>query len=118
MKSTRFLSGMSSGLIYRALYVLVHSIFTVYEWIFDALIEIGDVIVDFCHEFSNSQRTNYLKSEIARKNKIPKHLTVLLGKEEPSYKNLANIVGWCLVNRIVFLSFYDYEGNFFCKNYF
>ncbi|CAG9769636.1 unnamed protein product [Ceutorhynchus assimilis] len=101
---------MSSGPLYKVLYVLVHSIFTVYEWITDALERIGSVFVDFCHGFFNIQRRNYLKNEIAKKNKIPKHLTVLLGREEPSFQDLANIVLWCLASRIVFLSFYDHRG--------
>jgi len=101
---------MSSGLLYRAIFVLVHCVFTVFTVVYGALERITTLIVDFCHEFCTPQRTSYLKNEIRRRNKLPKHLTLLLENEEPSYKDLANFVVWCLDNRIPFLSFYDKTG--------
>lgn len=101
---------MTSQPLYRALYLLVHTLFAVYKWLSRILDDVGSVFVGFCHEFGASQRINHLKNEIARSGKVPKHLTVLLGQEQPSYEDLANVVHWCITNRIVFLSFYDYRG--------
>lgn len=38
------------------------------------------------------------------------HLTVLLGTEQPSFKDLANLVIWSLATGISFISFYDHQG--------
>ncbi|GJQ74822.1 hypothetical protein Trydic_g21659 [Trypoxylus dichotomus] len=38
------------------------------------------------------------------------HITILLGTEEPSYKDLTNIVLWSIAAGIPFISFYDYKG--------
>ncbi|XP_044261987.1 dehydrodolichyl diphosphate synthase complex subunit Nus1 isoform X2 [Tribolium madens] len=55
-----------------------------------------------CHEIDNRPK---------KITKIPTHLTVLLGNEEPAVKDLANLILWCLAARITFISFYDYKGS-------
>ncbi|KAJ9592655.1 hypothetical protein L9F63_015670 [Diploptera punctata] len=42
--------------------------------------------------------------------KIPSHLVVIIGNESVSYRDLANIIVWCIAAGISFLSFYDYHG--------
>lgn len=47
--------------------------------------------------------------------KLPKHITILLGNEEPSYRDLTNIILWSIAAGIPFISFYDHKGIFnFC----
>ncbi|KAF7268225.1 hypothetical protein GWI33_018683 [Rhynchophorus ferrugineus] len=72
-------------------------------------------IVDYCHEFSLKDKINSLEKDVHRRKKLPNHLTVLLGQENPSYNDLANIVVWCMLNHIKFLSFYDHKGQL-CKH--
>ncbi|ERL85251.1 dehydrodolichyl diphosphate synthase complex subunit nus1 [Dendroctonus ponderosae] len=103
------MSAMTGAPLYRALNVLVHSLFTIYQWLV-AWRKQGGVFVGAGHEFDDVEAIRCLEKEIAVQNKIPKHLTVLLGQEEPSYPDLANIVLWSISHRIRFLSFYDYQG--------
>ncbi|XP_030765995.1 dehydrodolichyl diphosphate synthase complex subunit nus1 [Sitophilus oryzae] len=98
---------MFNSLFFKILYNIIHGIFTVLEGIFDLLERIIHGFVDFCHEFCTAHRINYLKCELEKGNKLPKHLTVLLVKEKPSYKDLSNIVLWCIKHHIIYLSFYD-----------
>lgn len=101
---------MSNKLIFRSLYSLIHCLFTILEWIFSASEDLVMFIVDFCHEFRLKNRTDCLEKDVHSRKKLPIHLTVLLGQEDPSYNDLANIVTWCMLNHIKFLSFFDYKG--------
>ncbi|KAL1500868.1 hypothetical protein ABEB36_006293 [Hypothenemus hampei] len=101
---------MTRGQLYRTFYVLIHTLYTFYQWLRAVQDVIYDCFVDLSHEFKGAGDFGALQIYIDNSNKKPRHLTVLLGCEEPRYKDLANIVLWCLVNRIVFLSFYDYKG--------
>ncbi|XP_050313647.1 dehydrodolichyl diphosphate synthase complex subunit Nus1 [Anthonomus grandis grandis] len=102
---------MNYNIIYRAFYVLLHAVFTLLEATFAVLQRFCAAFVDFNHEFWGAQEVEYLKKQIEKGNKIPKHLTVLLGKEEHSHKDLANLISWCLKHEIIYLSFYDNTGN-------
>ncbi|XP_066138748.1 dehydrodolichyl diphosphate synthase complex subunit Nus1-like [Euwallacea fornicatus] len=101
---------MTSASLYRTLYVLVHALFSVYRWLVNAVQEIGGVFVDICHEFGPSTSSIYQENETGLISKIPKHITILLGNEQPSFKDMANIISWCMGNQILFLSFYDHKG--------
>lgn len=99
-------SKASNSILYRVCYTILHTIYTIYEiqHTFFRLLKVK--IIEFCHEFTCINKRNYyIKPE-----KVPRHLTVLLGQEEPSVKDLANIVLWCLATNITYLSFYDYKG--------
>ncbi|XP_060525427.1 dehydrodolichyl diphosphate synthase complex subunit Nus1-like [Cylas formicarius] len=93
---------MTGSAMFNAIYVLVHCLYDILEYIYCNLKEIGDAI--------NNKFSHEIRIAPDQLRKIPKHLTVILGKEEPSYKDLANIILWCLVHRIAFVSFYDWKG--------
>ncbi|KAI4457710.1 hypothetical protein MML48_7g00011720 [Holotrichia oblita] len=61
---------------------------------------------------SNGKMSDF--SEIVKQTqalpKLPKHITILLGNEEPSYRDLTNIVLWSIAAGIPFISFYDHKG--------
>ncbi|XP_066256844.1 dehydrodolichyl diphosphate synthase complex subunit Nus1-like [Euwallacea similis] len=101
---------MASAPLYRTLYVLVNALFSIYRWLVNVLQEIGGVFLDICHEFGPSPSRKCQENGEVLMNKIPKHITVLLGNEQPSFKDLANIILWCIGNQILFLSFYDHKG--------
>ncbi|KAJ8918995.1 hypothetical protein NQ315_016899 [Exocentrus adspersus] len=102
---------MWSACLFRALFFLAHSIYTVFEYIHGAVDSVINALVAVCHEvLSPTEKNKQLQRELEKVNKTPVHLTVLLGHEEPSLKDLANLVLWCLATRISFISFYDYKG--------
>lgn len=47
---------------------------------------------------------------IKKLDKIPRHMVVVLGTETPSYRDLANIVVWCVAAGIPHISFYEHSG--------
>lgn len=42
--------------------------------------------------------------------KFPRHLVLVLGREEPSFVDLARVLGWCIISGIPRISFYDDNG--------
>lgn len=97
--------------VYKGLYLFVHSIYTILEYAYNALNFVINAIVTICHEvLPATSKNKQIKCELYKINKRPAHLTVLLGHEEPSLKELANLIVWCLATQITFISFYDYKG--------
>lgn len=97
-----------TDLIYTTIYRLVHFIYTIIEFLWNAVDSVRQhkVTVVERHEFP-PQGVRRLRQCI---NDPPVHLTVLLGNEQPSYEDLANIIMWCLIARISFVSFHDHKG--------
>ncbi|XP_050099392.1 dehydrodolichyl diphosphate synthase complex subunit nus1 [Anopheles aquasalis] len=52
----------------------------------------------------------FIQQHIATVSKIPKHLVVLLGPEEPDYRLLSQFVFWSRSAGIQYVSFYDHRG--------
>ncbi|EEZ97509.1 dehydrodolichyl diphosphate synthase complex subunit Nus1 [Tribolium castaneum] len=90
----------SPSVIHRACYLTLNVIYTIYEII--ASIFRQKLLIFLCHEIDSRPK---------KITKVPTHLTVLLGNEEPAVKDLANLILWCLSARITFISFYDYKGS-------
>lgn len=89
--------------IYKLFYILLHSVYTVLEYI----IQIYELI---WLKVNASPHHEFYKNKIKTIEKLPKHVTILLNGEEPRYKDLANLVLWCISFQIQFISFYDYTG--------
>ncbi|CAH1173536.1 unnamed protein product [Phaedon cochleariae] len=99
---------MKSANIHTFLYVLIHVIYTIFEWLYGALV----ICFNFCHEFlPTTDKSKYFREELQKITKKPTHLTVIFGAEEPPFKELTNLILWCLATQISFISFYDYKGN-------
>lgn len=96
-------------LFYIVLLFILHRIVDIFELLCDTWVYLKFKIIPSYNsnisDFSEiTRRTNLLQ-------KLPKHLTILLGAEDPSYKDLTNIVFWSIAAGIPFVSFYDYKGN-------
>ncbi|RZB39215.1 nogo-B receptor [Asbolus verrucosus] len=90
--------------IYRVFYFLLHCVFTKFETLQAFYKSQKNKL---CHEFALVND----KKHFGKLGKTPTHLTVLLGGEEPSPKDLANLILWCMAAHITFISFYDYKGS-------
>lgn len=102
---------MTNVNVYRVLYSLLHVLFTALEYIYGCLIILIKKLQILCHELEPvSRRNKRLHNKLIKLSKKPKHLTVLLGAEEVSLKDLANVIIWSLTTQISFISFYDYKG--------
>uniref|UniRef100_A0A182LWH9 ditrans,polycis-polyprenyl diphosphate synthase [(2E,6E)-farnesyldiphosphate specific] n=1 Tax=Anopheles culicifacies TaxID=139723 RepID=A0A182LWH9_9DIPT len=56
------------------------------------------------------QSQQYVKSQLQTVSKIPTHLVVLLGPEEPDYQRLSQFIYWSHAAGIAYVSFYDHNG--------
>ncbi|GLV31445.1 Transport and Golgi organization 14 [Carabus blaptoides fortunei] len=64
-------------------------------------------VINFYRETTDIDQINVA---IKKLDKIPHHIVVVLGTETPSYRDLANIVVWCVAAGIPYISFYDHSG--------
>ncbi|XP_062543640.1 dehydrodolichyl diphosphate synthase complex subunit nus1 [Armigeres subalbatus] len=48
--------------------------------------------------------------DVQRLDKIPSHLVVMLGSEEPDYRQLARFIFWSMAAGVGHISFYDHRG--------
>lgn len=103
--------------LYKAAWLLLHFI--------AGLVEIIGSLWTFvkfgCVQLWEKNYRNDIKSckrvlELARNDleKIPGHLAIILGGEEPDFRILSNVIFWCLSIGIQHVSFYDHKGR--CSN--
>ncbi|KRT78727.1 hypothetical protein AMK59_8314, partial [Oryctes borbonicus] len=95
-------------LFYKIILFILHCIANIFEFLHDISVHIKYKLQlppnDNASVFSEiTKQTKFF-------NKLPKHITILLGTEEPSYKSLTNIALWSIAAGIPFVSFYDYKG--------
>lgn len=95
---------------YRIIYVILHGLFTIVEWIYMIIGYLDLTRIHLLLKLSPSNWNTGAFQENLSLIKMPEHLTVLLGPEEVFIKELTNLVLWCLDTRISFISFYDYTG--------
>ncbi|KFB42549.1 AGAP000402-PA-like protein [Anopheles sinensis] len=109
----------TANVLVSTLWSLVH---TLYSWI-----EYLMLLVRWCHKvilqqtlgsWSVTAREKHrlkqsqlaIKSQLQHVEKVPKHLVVVLGPEEPNYTVLSNYILWSYAANIEYVSFYDHNG--------
>lgn len=106
---------MTATHFYKVLLVLLHILYSGLEFLYDICIYVK---INFIENNRNSKLEDAYIAKIQQFEKIPKHLTVILGTEKPSLQDLANLVLWSLNAGIPFISFYDHEGKYLLINVF
>ncbi|XP_058128030.1 dehydrodolichyl diphosphate synthase complex subunit nus1 [Anopheles ziemanni] len=108
-----------ANVLVSALWSLLH---TLYSWI-----EYLSLMVRWCHKVmlqwslggwlvTAREKHRLKQSQLAIKlqlqnvDKVPKHLVVVLGPEEPNYTMLSNYILWAYAANIEYVSFYDHNG--------
>lgn len=99
----------SSTNIYTIVLYLVHTLYTFIHILYNLWVYLRRRIVNCCHEVF-SKEYQCIDSKFRGLTKVPQHLAVILGPEEPSYKDLVKIVVWCTTSGIPYVSFYDHKG--------
>lgn len=97
---------------YKVLYVLIHTLYTIIEFVWTIVSHIYDRLKVIYTGLGNDKKEiDHLQQRLSRISKIPKHLTVILGVEEYTTIDLANLICWCISVKIPYISFYDFKGN-------
>lgn len=93
--------------------MLTVTIYSLILYILHGIYEMVRVIHTFYVRLSNywiRDDLAKLSKDIKKLSKRPHHLVFMLGNEEPSFKDLANIVLWSISAGIPIISFYDHNG--------
>lgn len=103
--------------VYKAIWVLLHTIFNIKDFV-QQLLFIGKSKCSALwkgKQKANLPHDKYLIEQYKScMKKIPQHLAVILGTEEPNFEALSKIVFWGLAAGIQHISFYDHKGNCNC----
>ncbi|XP_045467681.1 dehydrodolichyl diphosphate synthase complex subunit Nus1 [Harmonia axyridis] len=90
-------------IVYETIYLIIYSLFVLYELV-------NEYWNNVKKHFNENITSKYIEENgFEYLKKKPNHITFIID-EEPSFKDLANLVSWCLIARISFVSFYDYRG--------
>lgn len=97
-------------LLFTLLYIIVHNVYSFWKFI-SSLPYIVPIFFCVRHEFIPGEINLKCVHKEARKlNKIPTHLTILVGQEDLSVQEVVNLILWSLAAGISFVSFYDSKG--------
>lgn len=97
--------------MWRFLLIVLHVVLSIVGKVHDAIDSLQRKYHYFLYNYVLDKRTLWRDFRQVRKlDKIPVHLTMLLGQEKPSLKDLSNVVLWSLLSGISFISFYDSQG--------
>lgn len=97
--------------IYKTVYIIVHYLYSIFEYVYDTWCNVKQTVSSLYHRTVYSENNlAYIYSEAHKLGKIPNHLTILLGHEHHSIKDLSNFILWSLAAGVSFISFYDSKG--------
>lgn len=104
-------------IIYRAALTILHVTWTLiifFERIWADLRTRCDTVFNLFNlrKRISSPETELLVHSIRRinKNRLPRHLVLVLGRERPSFHDIVRIIAWCATAGIPCISFYDHDG--------
>lgn len=102
---------MSSPSVYRLLLILLHCLYNLVDFIYRTWVYYRYKVY---HSFTTNtfiqNIENYIQLRIIHLDKLPAHIVIILGTEQPSYSDLSNIVFWCIASGIPYITFYDHKG--------
>ncbi|XP_053663575.1 dehydrodolichyl diphosphate synthase complex subunit nus1-like [Anopheles marshallii] len=104
------------NLIVSALWLLLHSVFSWTEYLLRYLrrsrkaIQRIQPLGTAVESYRMKQSQQYVKTQLQAVSKIPTHLVVLLGPEQPHYLRLSQFIYWSYAAGIAYVSFYDHNG--------
>jgi len=97
--------------LYKVSWYFIHFVFTLYKCIYDFYVTIKTKLFELKPNYiSTVSVLEEVHRNASRFNKIPTHITVLLGNEQPSYEDLAKLTLWSIASGVPFITFYDFEG--------
>lgn len=97
---------MSLKPAYKFFFVILHMFYSLLYFVYDHCYYLRRRFGASSHAASIS----YVNREARKFNKIPTHLTLLLGQEKHSINDLTNIILWSMAAGISFVSIYDCKG--------
>lgn len=91
-------------------YIIIHALYTYFEFLYSVWVYLFKRVLLIYRTVRSLDDWEYVREQANRLEKIPTHITILLGNEEPSYQDLANLVMWSVASGTTFVSLYDHKG--------
>ncbi|XP_049300584.1 dehydrodolichyl diphosphate synthase complex subunit nus1 [Anopheles funestus] len=116
MKSNEVNKLGTPNLFVSSLWLFLHTVFTWIEYLLRLLRRCRKAIYHIqplgtaIASYRVKQSQQYVKSQLQTVAKIPTHLVVLLGPEQPDYQRLSQFIYWSHAAGIAYVSFYDHNG--------
>lgn len=99
--------------VYKTIWSFIHLLFTINEILIELIHNVKTKCIElWCrYEKHNLLADKHLIEQNRQYfSKIPVHLVVVLGTEEPNFEALSRIIYWGLAAGIQHISFYDHQG--------
>lgn len=99
--------------LYKVIWLFIHFVANTIEFLVNSWNAVKLKIVEIWNKnHKNDWKLTKQLLEVAQNDleKIPVHLAVVLGQEEPNFQILSNVIYWCLSLGIQHVSFYDHKG--------
>ncbi|XP_015596496.1 dehydrodolichyl diphosphate synthase complex subunit NUS1 [Cephus cinctus] len=96
--------------ILRIILALLHLVHTLHRAVIKGWAYMQTAYFKLRHGENNREELDVLFESVIKMEKLPRHLVIVLGREEPSFLDLIRIIGWCVATGISCVSFYDHKG--------
>ncbi|GAB0095914.1 dehydrodolichyl diphosphate synthase complex subunit NUS1 [Sergentomyia squamirostris] len=104
---------MSTSILYKVAWLLLHLLFTFVETVIFyrnfLLRKFKKYWKSLKAEHGTQSAAEYIKLHREYLDKIPNHMAVILGLEEPHFETLTNIIYWAMASEISYISIYDHK---------
>uniref|UniRef100_A0A182W5S9 ditrans,polycis-polyprenyl diphosphate synthase [(2E,6E)-farnesyldiphosphate specific] n=1 Tax=Anopheles minimus TaxID=112268 RepID=A0A182W5S9_9DIPT len=116
MQSSKMNELATPNLMASTLWLLLHTVVTWMEhlwWLLRRCRKALHHILPFgtaIESYRLKQSQQYVKAQLQMVSKVPTHLVVLLGPEQPDYQRLSQFIYWSYAAGIAYVSFYDHNG--------
>ena len=93
-------------MILKVIYTLTHYILYLRTFVWNWLLGYAKPTNLFLHKFS----ANQLENDSKLLKKLPIHIGILVGEDEVSFADIANMILWCMAMGVSYISIYDRNG--------
>lgn len=102
----------SYNIIYKILLIITHNLFNLLCVLYNMYVWLNNELKSLFNSHEVINDVQCIDNLFKKLDKMPQHLTIILGTEKPSFKDLINIIIWCTTSGIPFVSFYDHNGKY------
>ncbi|XP_049807428.1 dehydrodolichyl diphosphate synthase complex subunit nus1 isoform X1 [Schistocerca nitens] len=95
----------------RGLWVCCHVVYSIFMAVGNIWTHVNKFVERHLYATTLENEMLYVSKCAEHFNKTPQHIVLLLGNETISYKDLANIILWCVAAGISFVTLYDHDGH-------
>lgn len=108
---------MNYSIIYKIIWIVIHFIVNVCEFLFrigvNIRVKLTQLLWPKQSEYSKIEDNKYVAYSISKVNKIPAHIVIILDDDKPNFQSLTKLLFWGMTAGVKYMSFYDYRGKYY-----